>query len=86
MVKPSYNMDKYRMSGFKRLSKTSPERRKLIQVFTNSNWLDYMITIFQDRHFGMDGDGVELANPTAPLRTEPGTGYSLLGGYDELAH
>ena len=69
MVKPSYNMDKYRMSGFKRLSKTSPERRKLIQVFTNSNWLDYMITIFQDRHFGIDGEVVELATPAAALRT-----------------
>jgi len=79
-------MNKNRMFGFKCLSKTSPERRKFIQVFTNSNWLDYMITIFLDRHFGMDGDGVELAIPTAPLRTESGTGYSLLGGYDELAH
>ena len=45
-----------------------------------------MITIFLDRHFGVDGDGVERAIPTAPLRTEPGTGYLLLGGYDELAH
>jgi len=43
-----------------------------------------MITIFQDRHSGMDCrnpgsmDGFELAIH--------GTGYPLPGGYDELAH
>jgi hypothetical protein len=43
-----------------------------------------MITIFKDRHSGMDCrnpgsmDGLEL--------TIHGTGYPLPGGYDEFAH
>jgi len=50
----------------------------------NSTLSDYMITIFKDRHFGMDCrnpgsmDGFELAIH--------GTGYPLPGGYDELEH
>lgn len=45
---------------------------------------DYTITIFQDRHSGMDCrnlgsmDGFDLAIH--------GTGYPLPGEYDELAH
>jgi len=50
----------------------------------SSTLSDYMITIFQDRHSGMDCrnsgsmDGFELAIH--------GTGYPLPCGYDELAH
>ena len=86
MVKPSYNMDKNRMFGFKHLSKTSPERRKLIQVFTNTNGLDYMTTIFQNHHFGMDGEVAELANSATVLRIGHGSGCLLPGKHDELAY
>jgi len=55
-----------------------------VEVCCSSTLSDYMITIFQDRHSGMDCrnpgsmDGFELAIH--------GTGYPLPGGYDELVH
>jgi hypothetical protein len=57
---------------------------KLFFCFLNSTLSDYMITMFQDRHSGMDCrnpgsmDGFKLAIL--------GTGYPLPGGYDELVH
>jgi hypothetical protein len=57
---------------------------KNIKLTVNSTLSDYMITIFKDRHSGMDCrnpvsmDGFEL--------TIHGTGYPLPGGYDEFAH
>jgi hypothetical protein len=45
-----------------------------------------MTTIFQDHHFGMDGEVAELANSATALRISQGSGYLLPGKYDELAY
>jgi len=56
----------------------------ICHMFLNSTLSYYMITIFKERHSGMDCrnpgsmDGFEL--------TIHGTGYPLPGGYDGLAH
>jgi hypothetical protein len=50
----------------------------------SSTLSDYMITIFQDRHSGMD-----CRNPGSVDRFEltiHGTGYPLHDGHDELEH
>jgi len=50
----------------------------------NSTLSDYMITMLQDRHSGID-----CRNPGSMDGFEPaihGTGYPLPGGYDESAH
>ena len=58
----------------------------LIPVFTNFTLLDYMATIFQDHHFGMDGEVAELANSATELRIGHGSGCLLPGKHDELAY
>jgi len=66
-----------RLEGFQ----TAPVSKKPAPSSTLS---DYMVTIFPERHSGMDCrnpgsmDGFKL--------TIHGTGYPLPGGYDELAH
>jgi len=45
-----------------------------------------MTTIFQDHHFGMDGEVAELANSATALRISHGSGCLIPGKYDELAY